>query len=119
MSDHLVAKKASAKLVSTLDEHERVFVWSVDTNILGPKMRLELRENPAICREPSNEDYRLKTRKRRLVVPSQEYITHCNWNCYGLLLSFECIDDGPNGISKQRGSFFTREYEIRRSMTAM
>ena len=48
MSDRLVAKKASAKLVSTLDEHERVVVWLVNTNVPGRKIRLELRGNPVI-----------------------------------------------------------------------
>ena len=113
MSDHLVAKKASAKSVSTLDEYEHVFVQSVNTNLPGRKIRLELSGNPVICREPSNEEYRLNMRKIRLVVPSQGDLTHYNWDCYGLLLLFECIDDGLDGITKQRGSFFTRGYEIR------
>ena len=59
-SDYLVAKKASTKLVSMLNEYERMFLRLVNTNIPGSKIRPELRVNPAICREPSNEEYRLK-----------------------------------------------------------
>ena len=49
MSDHLVAKKASAEFVSALDKYERAIIRLVNTNIPGSKIRLDLGGNPNIC----------------------------------------------------------------------
>ena len=47
MSDHFVAnEKPSAKLVSTLDKHSHVIVWSANLDVLGLEIQLEPRPEP-------------------------------------------------------------------------
>ena len=50
MSDRLVAnEKPSAKLVSMLDKHTHMIVWTANLDVLVVEIRLEPRPDPVVC----------------------------------------------------------------------